>query len=155
MANHDEALEEVKRVERFMEGKGVGVRAFWAIEAGVGRHATIALSSPTLRRGPNWSTAEDPSWSKCAAAVPRQTSPEQRSPAGDRSFLTNPQRGDEAASRRASKLSGSAPWKNPVDVFWLCIASGAVSPGKSKRAGVVRRIRRPGGGRTAEAGLAP
>jgi ubiquinone/menaquinone biosynthesis C-methylase UbiE len=28
VANHDEALEEVKRVKKFMEAKGVGVRAF-------------------------------------------------------------------------------------------------------------------------------
>jgi len=32
-ANQEEALKEVKRVKTFLEGKGVGVRAFWAIEA--------------------------------------------------------------------------------------------------------------------------
>ena len=47
MANHDEALEEVKRVKKFMEGKGVGVRAFWAIEAGAeSGTATIAFVVP-------------------------------------------------------------------------------------------------------------
>src|SRR5215211_3916197 len=33
--NHDQALEEVKKLKTFLEGKGVGVRAFWSIEAGV------------------------------------------------------------------------------------------------------------------------
>jgi hypothetical protein len=34
-ANHEEALQEVKRVKAFLEPKGVVVRAFWEIEAGV------------------------------------------------------------------------------------------------------------------------
>ncbi|MGO8861842.1 MAG: hypothetical protein ACLQRH_13900 [Acidimicrobiales bacterium] len=43
-ANHEEALEEVKRVKKFMERKGVGVRAFWAIEAGAeSGTATVAF----------------------------------------------------------------------------------------------------------------
>ena len=34
-ASHEEALEEIKRVKTFLKSKGVGVRPFWAIEAGV------------------------------------------------------------------------------------------------------------------------
>jgi len=33
-ANHEEALEEIKRVKTFLEGKGVGVQAFWAASGG-------------------------------------------------------------------------------------------------------------------------
>ena len=45
--NHEEALEEVKRLKKFMEGKGVGVRAFWAIEAGAeSGTATVAYEFP-------------------------------------------------------------------------------------------------------------
>ena len=47
-ANQKEALKEVKRVKTFLEGKGVGVRAFWAIEAGVeSGTATVAMEFPS------------------------------------------------------------------------------------------------------------
>ena len=47
-ASHEEALEEIKRVKTFLEGKGVGVRAFWAIEAGVeSGMATVAMEFPS------------------------------------------------------------------------------------------------------------
>jgi hypothetical protein len=34
-ANHDEALQEIKQLKTSLQGKGVGVRAFWIIEGGV------------------------------------------------------------------------------------------------------------------------
>ncbi|MGO8861841.1 MAG: hypothetical protein ACLQRH_13895 [Acidimicrobiales bacterium] len=41
------ALEEMKRIKKLMEGKGVGVRAFWAIEAGAeSGTATVAYEFP-------------------------------------------------------------------------------------------------------------
>jgi hypothetical protein len=33
--NHEQALKEIKELKTFLEGKGVGVRAFWTLEAGV------------------------------------------------------------------------------------------------------------------------
>jgi hypothetical protein len=45
--NAHAALDEVKQIKKFMEGKGVGVRAFWAIEAGAeSGMATVAYEFP-------------------------------------------------------------------------------------------------------------
>src|SRR2546425_684470 len=47
-ANHDQALQEIKQLKTFLEGKGVGVRAFWTIEAG-GESGTgiVAMEFPS------------------------------------------------------------------------------------------------------------
>ena len=45
--NHDQALEEIKKLKTFLKGRGVEVRAFWAIEAGAeSGTATIAMEFP-------------------------------------------------------------------------------------------------------------
>jgi len=46
-ANNEQALEEVKRLKSFLAAKGVTVRAFWAIEAGMESGlATVAMEFP-------------------------------------------------------------------------------------------------------------
>jgi hypothetical protein len=47
-SNHDEALEEIKRLKKFLAGKGATVRAFWAIEAGgESGTGTVAIEFPS------------------------------------------------------------------------------------------------------------
>ena len=60
-ASHEEALEEIKRVKTFLEGKGVGVRAFWAIEAGVeSGMATVAMEFPSAAAWAALVDSQDP-----------------------------------------------------------------------------------------------
>ena len=45
--NHDQALQEIKSLKTFLEGKGVGVRAFWIIEGGAeSGNAVVAMEFP-------------------------------------------------------------------------------------------------------------
>ena len=65
VANHDEALGEVKRVKKFMESKGVGVRAFWAIEAGAeSGTATVAFEFPNAAAWAELVDSQDPELEK-------------------------------------------------------------------------------------------
>ena len=59
--DHEAALEEVKRIKKFMEGKGVQVRAFWAIEAGAeSGTATVAYEFPNAAAWAALVDSDDP-----------------------------------------------------------------------------------------------
>jgi hypothetical protein len=59
--NHEQALKEIKELKTFLEGKGVGVRAFWLIEAGAeSGNAVVAME---FRDAAAWAAlvdSEDP-----------------------------------------------------------------------------------------------
>src|SRR6516225_11951296 len=63
--NPEAALEEVKGIKKFMEGKGVGVRAFWAIEAGAeSGAATVAYEFPNAAAWAELVDSQDPELGK-------------------------------------------------------------------------------------------
>ena len=60
-ANHDEALQEIKGLKAFLEGKGVGVRAFWTIEAGAeSGTGIVAMEFPNAAAWAALVDSEDP-----------------------------------------------------------------------------------------------
>jgi hypothetical protein len=59
--NHEEALEAIKQLKTAMAGKGVTVRAFWAIEAGSeSGTATVALEFPNAAAWAALVDSDDP-----------------------------------------------------------------------------------------------
>jgi hypothetical protein len=61
VSNNEEALQEIKRLKTFLGEKGVSVRAFWAIEAGMESGlATVAMEFPNAASWAALVDSEDP-----------------------------------------------------------------------------------------------
>jgi len=59
--NHDQALQEIKSLKTFLETKGVGVRAFWLIEAGAeSGNAVVAMEFPNAAAWADLVDSDDP-----------------------------------------------------------------------------------------------
>ena len=59
--NHDQALQEIKGLKTFLEGKGVGVRAFWIIEGGAeSGNAVVAMEFPNAAAWAALVDSDDP-----------------------------------------------------------------------------------------------
>jgi hypothetical protein len=59
--NHEEALQEIKQLKAFLQGKGVGVRAFWIIEGGVeSGNAVVAMEFPNAAAWAALVDSQDP-----------------------------------------------------------------------------------------------
>jgi hypothetical protein len=59
--NHEQALKEIKELKTFLEGKGVGVRAFWVLEGGAeSGSAVVAMEFPNAAAWAALVDSDDP-----------------------------------------------------------------------------------------------